>query len=254
MKIIMHDHLGIIITTIGTRKKALTLNINHLVQYIDVPFVLYVYNDAGPPMGDYLTNLLTKPNGKLVMLNDHKEISNVRVGCGGARHHLFEIAKSRHEVIASLDDDMQITPGWFQSIQAAMDEYPNHCVFTGLVKGPKGGIQIAGSKMRIKDNRLSREALRTIPGKYGLTDWGPLGCLVLCRKALQPNLQIPPLFVREDSAFYLELRKLGINQAVVARDAVAIHRPIPVPESDLRRPSQMKAAEEYYLKHHGLII
>jgi hypothetical protein len=247
--------LCFMITTTNSREESLKWNVNHLIKYINIPFSLYIYNDGAPPLKGMVSFLIEQSDRDDIhfeILNDDREISKEKVGCGGGRFYLFERVKWIHDIVVSLDDDMQITKGWYEKIVEAMNVYPNHSFFSCAVKGPDNVVQRAGSGMQIKDGVLYRIELAASAEKYQVAEWGPFGCLILCRKALQPEVKVPDLYVREDDAFYLEVKKLEINETVVVNDAVAIHRPIPTFESNLRIPEKMKEAEEFFIKKYGL--
>ncbi|TLS37473.1 glycosyltransferase [Pseudalkalibacillus caeni] len=256
----MKTELGIIIATTESRKESLLHTVTHLIKHIHDSFTLYIYNDAGPPLLPSLSKLLTSQKRSkihLVLLNDQKEISTTKVGCGGSRYHLFEKAKMNNTYVLSLDDDMQITPNWFETMKEAFQQFPDHSVFTGVLKHPDNSIQAAGANFTAQEGKLRRIPNKTWEDKHHLADWGPLGYLVLCRQALQPPIKIPPLYVHEDAAFLLELRQKGIvgkEQTVVVTDAVAIHRALPVRSSNLRQPQKMAEAKQYIKRTYGLSI
>jgi hypothetical protein len=253
----LNNKLCFMITTTNTREESLSWVVKHLIKYINIPFAIYIYNDGAPPLKDILTSLMGESGRNdiyLEVLNDSRELSLEKVGCGGGRFHLFERVKLNYEMVVSLDDDMQITEGWYEKIIEAINLFPNHSIFSCVVKGPNEVVQRAGSGMLIQNGILYRYEQTSFNEKYHVAEWGPFGCLVLCRKALQPDVKVPDLYVREDDAFYLEMKKLGINETVVVNDAVAIHRAIPTIESNLRIPEKMKEAEQYFLSKYGLIL
>lgn len=253
----MDPTIGIMIATTVDRKAALRGTVMRLLEHINIPFSVYIYNDLAPPLHSYVTNIVQKTRRNDVsvkILNDHREISTVRVGSAGARHYLFEEMKSKHDMLASFDDDMQIGKGWYPAMKAAIAEHPQYCVFTGVMKGPQGGLLTAGNKMYIEGDQLIRKRIRSIEGRYHLADWGPIGCLVLCRKALTSEVKIPrDIYTLEDAAFFLELRKLGIHQTVVTTEAVTVHRAVPTANSN-RWPEKMPEIERYFREHYGVWI
>ncbi|MDQ0970655.1 GT2 family glycosyltransferase [Neobacillus niacini] len=247
--------IGIMITTVKVRKQVLVENLERLVKFVPPPFVIYIYNDAGPQLYDEIKSVIpiTKINEiTLQCFNDLGEINKDPVGCGGGRHFLFEVMKEKFDIIISLDDDMLIHEGWFEAIITGIEDHPKHSIFTGVVTDSRGRVQIAGSRMNFRGNTLKRRANQTVSGTYTVTDWGPLGCLVLCRDALKKEVTIPSLFVREDSAFFLICKNLGINETIVCKNAVAVHKANAVPSSNLRQPEKLQEAKEYYKKHYGL--
>lgn len=249
--------LCFMVTTTNTREESLLWNVKHLIKYINIPFSIYIYNDGAPPLKSDISALIEQSNRKDIyfeVLNDSREISQEKIGCGGGRFQLFERVKFIHEIVVSLDDDMQITEGWYEKMIEAINVYPNHSFFSCVVTGPDNVVQRAGSGMFIKDGILYRSELASTNEKYNIAEWGPFGCLVLCRKALKPEIKVPDLYVREDDAFYLEMKKFGINETIVVNSAVAIHRPIPTLESNLRIPEKMKEAEQYFREKYGLIL
>ncbi|MFS0777208.1 glycosyltransferase [Neobacillus sp. 3P2-tot-E-2] len=247
--------IGIMITTVKVRKQVLLENLDRLVKFIPQPFAIYIYNDAGPQLYDEIKNVIPESKSNEIILhcfNDLAEIDKNPVGCGGGRHFLFEQMKEKFDIIISLDDDMLIHEGWFEAIIKGIEDHPKHSIYTGVVTDSRGRVQIAGSRMNFRGNTLKRRANQTISGMYSVTDWGPLGCLVLCRDALKKEVIIPKLFVREDSAFFLICKSLGINETIVCKNAVAIHKANAVPSSNLRQPEKLQEAKEYYKKHYGL--
>lgn len=247
--------LGIMIATVSNRRKMLVFNLHQMLKHISIPFTVYIYNDDGQPIKEKILQELSKVDHshmEIFVYNEQKEINEGRVGCGGARHYLFEKIKSKHEIIASLDDDMQILEGWYEAFQEAIFEHPDHSVFTGIVKDGRNGELMAGSHMIMDGNILKRKTNKIVPLNYTKTEWGPLGALILCRKSLLSHVKIPNVFVREDSAFYLELKKLGINETIVTSKAQMIHRPFYVPDSGLRSSDKLKEAKEYFKKNHGI--
>jgi GT2 family glycosyltransferase len=247
--------IGIMITTVKVRKQVLLENLDRLVKFIPPPFVIYIYNDAGPQLYDEIKTVIPESKSNEITLhcfNDLGEINKEPVGCGGGRHFLFEQMKGKFDIIISLDDDMLIHEGWFEAIIKGIEEHPNHSIFTGIVTDSRGRVQIAGSRMRFKGSTLKRRANQTVSGMYSVTEWGPLGCLVICRDALRKEVMIPKLFVREDSAFFLICKSLGINETIVCNNAVAVHKANAVPSSNLRQPEKLQEAKEYYKKNYGL--
>ncbi|MDQ7862803.1 glycosyltransferase [Peribacillus frigoritolerans] len=182
----------------------------------------------------------------LIVYNDTGILNKNKIGCGGARHLMFEQTKHKHDIVISLDDDMQLKPNWLDCVMEAMNDYPNHSIFTGVVKGPSGEIQLAGSNFNICNKTLYRYDITEVKEKYQLTDWGPMGCMALCRSALTDLVTIPPLYIRDDAALYLKLLNLGINKTVVVSGAEAIHKPIPVPSSNLRLKEEMDKEVIYF--------
>ncbi|WP_419887269.1 glycosyltransferase family 2 protein [Neobacillus niacini] len=252
----MHSKsIGIMITTVKVRKQVLIENLERLVKFIPTPFTIYIYNDAGPQLYDEIKSVIPKSKMNEITLqcfNDFGEINKDPVGCGGGRHFLFEQMKEKFDIIISLDDDMLIHEGWFEAIIKGMEDHPNHSIFTGMVTDSRGRVQIAGSRMRFIGSTLKRRANQTVKGMYTVTEWGPLGCLVICRNALKKEVIIPKLFVREDSAFFLICKSLGINETIVCNNAVAVHKANNVASSNLRQAEKLQEAKEYYKKHYGL--
>ena len=247
--------IGIMITTVKVRKQVLVENLERLVKFIPPPFAIYIYNDAGPQLYDEIKSVIpvSKKNEITIRcFNDRGEINKDPIGCGGGRHFLFEQMKGKFDIIISLDDDMLIKEGWFEAIIKGIEDYPEHSIYTGVVTDSRGRVQIAGSRMNFTGNTLKRKENRTVSGMYTVTDWGPLGCLVLCREALKEEVTIPNLFVREDSAFFLICKNLGINETIVCKNAVAVHKAHAVPSSNLRQPEKLQEAKEYYKKNYGL--
>src|SRR5699024_10977081 len=123
------------------------------------------------------------------------------------------IAKTKHDIVVSFDDDMQITKDWFKVIKKAIQDHPDHYVFTCPLRNPNKRI-VAGRKMTIKNQKLYHSPIHSVSGEYQYADWGPIGCLVVCRKALLPKVKIPNIFKREDACFYLEMKKFRLNATV----------------------------------------
>jgi hypothetical protein len=247
--------IGIMITTVSVRKQVLIENLERLVTFIPSPFTIYIYNDAGPQLYDDIKTVIPVSKNKeitILCFNELGEINKESIGCGGGRHFLFEQMKEKFDIIISLDDDMLIKEGWFDAILKGIEDYPEHSIYTGVVTDSRGRVQIAGSRMKFTRNSLKRRENRTVSGIYTVTDWGPLGCLVLCRHALKKEVTIPNLFVREDSAFFLICKNLGINETIVCKNAVAVHKAQAVPSSNLRQPEKLQEAKDYYKKHYGL--
>jgi cellulose synthase/poly-beta-1,6-N-acetylglucosamine synthase-like glycosyltransferase len=244
-----------IITTTTGREKVLHWVVKHLCQDISTPFHLYIYNDHAKPLIHSIIRLI-KTEGRddvaLTVYNDTGILNKNKIGCGGARHLMFEQTKRKHDIVISLDDDMQLKPNWLENVMEAMNQYPKHSIFTGVVKGPKGNIQIAGSKFNVIDKTLYRYDITEVKKKYQLTDWGPMGCMALCRSALTDRVSIPPLYIRDDLSLYLQLLNLGINETVVVSGAEAIHKPIPVPSSNLRLKEEMEKEAIYFREKYGL--
>ncbi|ALC82139.1 MULTISPECIES: glycosyltransferase [Bacillus] len=251
----MNRSVGIMITTTSGRENVLYWVIKNLCKDITIPFHLYIYNDHAMPLHAILLKLINEQKRndiKLVLYNDLRKFNNKKIGCGGARHFMFEQAKLKHDIIISLDDDMQLKPKWLEKVEEAMNYFPNHCVFTGVVRGPKGDIQHAGSTLKIENNTLYRSENKEVKSKYHVTEWGPMGCLAFCRSALKDHIVIPSLYIRDDAAFYLLLKRLGINNTIVVSEAEAIHKPIPVLNSNLRIKEEMEKEVIYFREVHGL--
>ncbi|KGX92519.1 hypothetical protein N781_17040 [Pontibacillus halophilus JSM 076056 = DSM 19796] len=247
--------IGIIISTTATREKVLEFTVASLCKDTKRPFTLYIYNDLAAPLYKRIRNIIDRnrrPDIELVVLNDSNEHSKVHLGCGGGRHILFERAKSKHPIVISLDDDMQLKKGWVEAVITAMGQFPNYHVYTGIVRNRNRDIEIAGTNFSVRNGYLYRTENQVITNKYMFTDWGPIGCIALRGKALLPQAQIPPTFTRDDAIFFMNLKKLNANQTVVVRDAEAIHKPIPVPATNLRSDQHMKEADQYLKAHHGL--
>jgi hypothetical protein len=253
--IMQSKSIGIMITTVKVRQQVLVENLERLVTLIPPPFDIYIYNDAGPPLYDGIKSVVPESKRNEITLhcfNDHGEINKDPIGCGGGRHFLFEQMKGTFDIIISLDDDMLINEGWYEAIITGIENHPKHSIFTGVVIDSRGKVQIAGSRMKFSGNTLKRRANQLVSGKYTVTEWGPLGCLVLCRDALKDEVTIPKLFVREDSAFFLICKNLGINETIVCKDAVAVHKARAVPSSNLRQPEKLQEAKDYFKKYYGL--
>ncbi|WP_205174097.1 glycosyltransferase [Bacillus pakistanensis] len=252
---VQKNSICFIIPTTTNRERVLYKVVKHLLRDIPFPFSLYIYNDRANPLIPALTRLIkaVKRNDiKLVVYNDTGKLNNNKIGAGGARNLMFEETKLKHDVVISLDDDMQLKPQWVENVINAMNKYPKHCVFTGIVRGQDGKIQFAGSKFKINNNTLYRYDLTDMESKYKFTDWGPIGCMAFCRSALTESVYIPPLYIRDDASFYLLLRKFGINETVVVSDAESIHKPISVPSSNLRLKEELEKERGYFRKLYGL--
>lgn len=251
----MNSSVCFIITTTSGREEVLHWVVKHLCRDIPIPFHLYIYNDHAKPLIHTLITLI-KAEGRddveLIVYNDTGKLNKNKIGCGGARHLMFEQTKRKHDIVISIDDDMQLKPNWLENIMEAMNEFPKHCIFTGVVKGPEGNIQLAGSKFNIINETLYRYDITEVKTKYQLADWGPMGCMALCRSALTDPVYIPPLYIRDDAALYLQLRGFGINETVVVSEAEAIHKPIPVPSSNLRLKEEMEKEVIFFKKKYGL--
>jgi cellulose synthase/poly-beta-1,6-N-acetylglucosamine synthase-like glycosyltransferase len=251
----MNGSVGFIITTTSGREEVLQWVVRHLCQDISIPFHLYIYNDHAKPLHEMLTRLIGsqgRSDIQLVIYNDLRKLNGKRVGCGGARHFMFEKTKHKHDIIISLDDDMQLKPKWLENVLEAMRKFPKHCIFTGVVRRFDGSIQLAGSKFRIINRTLYRSDITDISKKYHFADWGPIGCMAFCRSALTGPVTIPPLYIRDDAALYLQLLQFGINETVVVNEAEAIHKPISVPSSNLRLKDEMEKEVGYFRKVYGL--
>jgi hypothetical protein len=253
----MSKSLAIVITTTRGRERVLHWVVQHLCKDVKGEFHLYIYNDHALPLQQSLNQLIYKQQKrndiKLYLFNDTGRLYSEKIGCGGARHILFEQAKNNnHNIIVSLDDDMQLKPNWMDNIIHAMKVYPNHCVFTGVVRGIKGDIQHAGSTMKIINNTLFRSENKMITSNFGITEWGPMGCMAFCRSALSKDIIVPSLYIRDDAAFFLLLKKLGINETIVVPNAEAIHKPIPVPNSNLRIPEEMEKEIIWFRNTYGI--
>jgi GT2 family glycosyltransferase len=238
------------IPTTQGREEALKWTIFHLIKHLKKPFTVYIYNDITFPLSNRISSIITESKRKDVyslVLNDRQELNSIRVGAGGARHYLFEAMKGKHDIIISLDDDMQITPNWYEQIEEAMKSYPNHCVFSSSMKRPGGNQSVVGAKMIFEGDQLIRKRLQTIHKNFQIADWAPLGCLVLCRKAVEKSITFPNIYTLDDEAFFLELKKRKINQTVIAVYAVALHRPIPAPSSN-QRSDEWLSQSQHYLK------
>lgn len=244
-----------LITTTSGREEVLHWVIQNLCKDISIPFHLYIYNDYAKPLIQSLITLI-KTEGRndieLIVYNDTGLLNKKKIGCGGARHFMFEQTKHKHDIVISLDDDMQLKPNWLENIMEAMNDFPNHSIFTGVVKGPLGDIQLAGSTFKISNKTLYRKDITEVKEKYQLADWGPMGCMALCRSALTDLVYIPPLYIRDDAALYLTLLNLGINKTIVVSGAEAIHKPIPVPSSNLRLKEEMDKEVIYFKEVFGL--
>ncbi|MBW3113781.1 MULTISPECIES: glycosyltransferase [Bacillaceae] len=244
----MNTRIGVMIPTTLGREKTLEWTILHLLNYLKKPFTVYVYNDITSPLSVRLTRIMksSKRNDvDIIVLNDRREINTERVGAGGSRHYLFQAMKGKYDVIISLDDDMQITPHWFEHIEEAMNYYPHHSVFSSGMKRPGGAEMIFGAKMEFEGNSLIRKRLRTVYRNFQIADWGPLGCLVLCRKAIEPIINFPKVYTLDDEAFFLELKNKNIHQTIVATNAIAIHCPIPTPSSNQRSNDWVSHSQQY---------
>ncbi|XJZ28209.1 glycosyltransferase [Bacillota bacterium Lsc_1132] len=251
----MNPSVCFIITTTSGREPVLHWVVKHLCKDIPIPFHLYIYNDHAKPLIKSLFSLIKlqgRDDIELVVYNDTGLLNSKKIGCGGARHLMFEQTKRKHDVVISIDDDMQLMPNWLESILEAMNQFSHHNVFTGVVRARNNTIQLAGSKFSIKNQTLFRYDLTEVHNKYELTDWGPMGCMAFCRSALDDSVCIPPLYIRDDAAFYLQLRRLGINETVVVADAEAIHKPIPVPSSNLRLKEEMEKEIIFFRNEYGL--
>ncbi|MCA1059076.1 glycosyltransferase [Rossellomorea aquimaris] len=253
----MNTCIGVMIPTTYGREEALDWTIVHLLNYLKKPFSIYLYNDITAPLSNRLTKLIKRSKRKdvdFVVLNDRQELNSERVGAGGSRHYLFEAMKEKHDVIISLDDDMQITPNWYENIEKAMNYFPNHSVFSTGMKRPRGVKSIVGANMEFEGDLLIRKQLQTIYKKYQIADWGPLGCLVFCRKALEKDIKFPNIYTLDDEAFFLELKKRNINQTIVVTDAVAIHRPIPTPSSNQRSDKWVALSQQHLKKFYQITV
>ncbi|UXH45329.1 glycosyltransferase [Rossellomorea vietnamensis] len=253
----MNKSLAVVITTTFGRENVLHWVVKHLCKDVKGKFHLYIYNDHALPLNQSLTTLIYKQQKrkdvKLFLFNDTGKLNGEKIGCGGARHFLFEQAKiNNHNIIVSLDDDMQLMPNWMDNIIHAMKVFPNHCVFTGIVKGKSGDIQHAGSNMQIINKTLYRSENKKVTPNFSKTEWGPMGCMAFCRSALSKDIVVPSLYIRDDAAFYLLLKKMGINETIVVPNAHAIHKPIPVPNSNLRIPEEMAKEVIWFRDTHGI--
>ncbi|MGG5253243.1 glycosyltransferase [Neobacillus sp. SM06] len=251
----MNPSVCFMIPTTAGREPVLYWIVEHLCKDIPSPFHLYIYNDHAKPLIKSLFAILNKHQRRdieLVVYNDTGLLNSKKSGAAGARRLMFEQVKRKFDVVVSLDDDMQLMPNWLETILEAMEQYPNHNVFTGIVRGRDGKIQFAGSKFTIKDQTLYRQELTEIKGKYDVTDWGPIGCMALCRSALSESISIPPIYIRDDASLFLELRRFGWNETVVVTKAEAIHKPIPVPSSNLRLKEELEKEANFFRNQYGL--
>ncbi len=251
----MNPSVCFMIPTTAGREPVLSWVVEHLCKDIPSPYHLYIYNDHAKPLIKSLFAILKKYRRndiELVVYNDTGLLNPKKSGAAGARRLMFEQVKRKHDVVVSLDDDMQLKPNWLEVIFEAMRQYPNHNVFSGIVMGRDGKVQFAGSSFAIKDQVLYRKELTKIDGKYQITDWGPIGCMALCRSALSDSISIPPIYIRDDASLFLELRRFGWNETVVVAAAEAIHKPIPVPSSNLRLKEELEKEAIFFREHYGL--
>ena len=253
----MNTSIGIMIPTTHGREEALEWTIIHLLSYLNKPFKVYIYNDITLPLSTRINQIVKsskRSDVNYVVLNDRQEINTKRVGAGGARHYLFEAMKGNYEVIISLDDDMQITPNWYEHIENAMTYYPYHSVFSTGMKGPNSVKNIVGANMEFEGEKLVRKKIQNIYKDYQIADWGPLGCLVFCRKAIEKQIIFPKIYTLDDEAFFLELKKRNIHQTVVATKAVAIHRPIPTASSNQRTDEWLSLSQQYLKQAYQITV
>lgn len=251
----MQPSICFMIPTTSGRESVLHWVVQNLCKDIRMPFHLHIYNDHGKPLIPSLFSILRaqKRNDiELAVYNDTGLLNPKKSGAAGARRLMFDLIKRRYDIVVSLDDDMQLKPNWLENILKAMDQFPNHNVFTGIVRDREGRIQFAGSKFTIKDQTLYRQELTEIKEKFDLTDWGPIGCMALCRSALSDSISIPPIYIRDDASLFLELRRFGWNETVVVADAEAIHKPIPVPSSNLRLKEELEKEAVFFKTNYGL--
>lgn len=253
------NDFAVMIPTAKGREVSLQNNLECLLKEIKDPLTVYIYNDLAGPLDQLVQSVLKRSNRKDVqclIMNENNEISSVRVGAGGARYYLFEKVKDEgHQIVASLDDDNQITAGWYENILRAIEEFPDYSVFSSLLQHVVNGRNQSlhgGLRIVIDGVWLKRSQIRSFTDDYTIADWSPIGAMVFCREALKPEVKFPiELMVGEDAVMYLLLRKLGINQTVVANKALV--KDVKTTKiKGFRTQENLREAARYIWKNYGV--
>ncbi|MDR6999831.1 glycosyltransferase [Neobacillus niacini] len=255
----INEPFVIMITTAQGRNEALKNNLRCLLKYINDPFIVYIYNDLAGPLDEFVQSILQeskRENVKFCILNEKNELSSVQLGCGGGRYYLFEKVKENgHKIVASLDDDIQITNGWYESILNAIEKFPNYSVFTSvmqnIIDGKEQPLQ-GGHRVVIDGMWMKRTEIRSFPNEYTIADWGPIGTLVFCREALKPEVKFPvDLIFDEDTVVFFLFKNLGINKTIVVNNGLVKH----VKTADVegfRTEENLKKTARYIWKNYGV--
>lgn len=141
-------------------------------------------------------------------------------GAGPTRRALLAQArKLKPDAVISLDDDMEITEGFFDTVSTGIDT-----VSTGIysLTMKTGEITTYGSKVDDTDGVLQRSERLD---KLTHTDWAPAGAMVITGDALaNKDFTYPNLPLGEDISLYYLAKRFGYTPVKVL-DAVVIHKP-----------------------------
>ena len=203
--------------------------VQSLTRSIKEDFDLYIYDDISRT--DLTARLLElKPTkSRFVFLNFRREISENRVGCGGARYHLLERAKvGSYKFVASVDDDTQFRESWLEEMVRATQLYPDYGIFTCSILKENGGLSALGSTIRSVDGFLIRQDIRKAKGDYFEVDAAPGGMKFMTRKAFTKLSFDPQFFCLEDIDFDLNVIRERIKVLAVNRTSI-LHKPVHAP-------------------------
>jgi len=247
-------NVALIIPVGAGRTKSYLHNLQSLMLQSAPAFDLFVFNDC-------CQKDLVKPTfkrasrsnsfGSITVLNNDGDISSTPVGCGGARYYLYEEVRRKYDIVCSIDDDCQLMPGWVGNVLKAYEMFPQTHVFTtSIFQGNSLWalgmyVSIENGFVWFRPNKAADRRFRTVDSPVGASS-------IFCRDAL--NIPFDPnLHVCEDMDMYLNLLEHGISSCTAIRDAVMIHKPVPVGKvPGFRVEATLKQAVLRIYEKHGL--
>ena len=171
-------------------------------------------------------------------------------GCGTARSYLFHKLRDKYDMIISVDDDIEITEGWYKQVIEAYHKFPKVNMFTTMIMQEEN-VYTSGTYMSIERNILTMiHNNKNLRKKYLETDFAPGGCMIFCREALKKFNPIP-IPICEDYEWYCQWIKLGLGKITTINKAILKHNVKDNPRvPGFRSPKNiMNSCKLIYIRH-----
>ncbi len=170
-------------------------------------------------------------------------------GCGTSRAYLFHKLKNKYDILVSLDDDIELSKGWYQKVIAAYKKFPKTNMFTTKIM-QNDSVYSSGANIRIDGNILTMVHNNDVSAKYLKTDFAPGGCMIFCRQALK-KLNPIPITICEDYEWYCQWQKQKLGKIVAIQEASLVHNIYDNPRIGGFRSAKniLESCELIYKKH-----
>lgn len=173
-------------------------------------------------------------------------------GCGVIRHYLFEELKSKYDIVIMIDDDMEITEGWYTEVLEAYNTFKDVNLFTTRIN-QDDSIYTIGADIVFQGNHvlLMHKGDMTRRERFEEVEWAPGGCMIYCRKALKTlkPIKIP---ICEELDMYGQWKKNNLGKVIALSNAILIHNVKDNPRvTKFRTPENMLISSKMLYDKHG---